>query len=172
MTDIIYDPTSRFQVLERPTSHPGKCRCCGSADRRVVDFGADDEEGTIYLCVVCVTEASMRFGTVAPIDDFNKVLSESTKILQENEKAGEYANELLADISFATGRFFNRVRGLADPEGTETSSPDSSDSGDSNSENSGDAEPADNKDSKPASKSRSPRLSAASSDSSVFKPSE
>lgn len=171
MTDIIYDPTSRFQVLERPVSTPGKCRCCGSAVNKVVDFGADDDEGVIYLCENCIIEAASRFGAVTA-QEHQATVSQLNDVLRANEKAGEYANELTADIGFAASRFFDRIRGMADSEGTETGSPDGENSGDSDSEDSGDAESADNKDSKPASKSRSPRLSAASSDSSVFKPTE
>lgn len=172
MTNIVYDPKSRFQVSERPTSHPGKCRCCGSADRRVVDMGADDEEGVIYLCEICVVEAAMRFGTVVPETKYLELSVKYKELQRTSEKAGEYANELLTDVTLATSRFFDRIRGLADPEVTETSEPDSEESGNSDNEDPGTPERSDNKDNKPASKSRSPRLSAAPSDSSVFKPTE
>mgnify|MGYP007132574797 CR=1 FL=1 len=169
MTEIQYDPTSRFQVLERPVAHPGKCRCCGSALNKVVDFGADDDEGVIYLCENCIIEAASRFGAVTA-QEHQATVSQLNDVLRANEKAGEYANELTTDIGFATSRFFDRIRGLADSESTEASSPDSDESGDSDSENSGDAERTDNKDSKPTRKSRSSSVSATPGDSSVFKP--
>lgn len=49
---------SRFQFLPRPAAAPGKCSCCGSVERPVVDFGLDIEiYGAVVLCVLCVGEA-------------------------------------------------------------------------------------------------------------------
>lgn len=56
---------SRFQVLPVPQVSPGKCACCGSVNRPVVDFGFDvDYYGTVYLCKNCVCEAATRFDMV------------------------------------------------------------------------------------------------------------
>lgn len=57
---------SKFNVLDKPTIHPGFCICCGSVERPVVDFGIEvDYEalgfGALLLCVSCVTQAALRF---------------------------------------------------------------------------------------------------------------
>lgn len=57
---------SKFQVLDKPTIHPGFCICCGSVERPVVDFGIEvDYEalgfGALLLCISCVTQAALRF---------------------------------------------------------------------------------------------------------------
>lgn len=57
--------TSRFQVVERPLAHPGKCAVCGSTDRPCVDFGFDVEDyGTVYFCLDCLTEVADVIGLV------------------------------------------------------------------------------------------------------------
>ena len=49
----------RFRYLERPAALPGKCACCGSVDKPVIDFGFDlDFYGVVYLCVSCLGEAT------------------------------------------------------------------------------------------------------------------
>lgn len=57
--------TSRFQIVERPYAHPGKCAVCGSTDRPSVDFGLDVEDyGVVYLCLVCLSEVGQIIGLV------------------------------------------------------------------------------------------------------------
>lgn len=49
----------RFKFLERPNVAPGKCACCGSVERPVVDFNFDlDFYGVVYLCTDCLREAA------------------------------------------------------------------------------------------------------------------
>lgn len=53
----------RFKFLDRPAALPGKCACCGSVERPVVDFNFDlDFYGVVYLCVDCLGEAASIAG--------------------------------------------------------------------------------------------------------------
>lgn len=57
--------TSRFQIVERPYVHPGKCCVCGCTDRPCVDIGLDvDDYGVVYFCIPCLTEAANVIGLV------------------------------------------------------------------------------------------------------------
>lgn len=57
--------TSRFQIVERPVAHPGKCAVCGATDRECVDFGMDLEDyGAVYFCVECAQEVGLAVGLV------------------------------------------------------------------------------------------------------------
>lgn len=56
-------PLSRFQLLSSPIATPGKCACCGTATRPVIDFGMTLEfYGAVYLCETCLTEAASTIG--------------------------------------------------------------------------------------------------------------
>lgn len=53
----------RFKFLDRPAALPGKCACCGSVERPVVDFNFDlDFYGAVYLCTDCLGEAASIAG--------------------------------------------------------------------------------------------------------------
>lgn len=59
--------TSRFQIVDRPVAHPGKCCVCGATDRECVDFGMDLEDyGAVYFCLDCMREGGLAAGLIHP----------------------------------------------------------------------------------------------------------
>lgn len=60
-----HTPYSRFQLLPSPLVAPGKCACCGTVTRPVVDFAMTIEfYGAVYFCETCITEAASVIGMV------------------------------------------------------------------------------------------------------------
>lgn len=62
---IAPSPTSRFQILERPIRHPGKCAVCGNAQVPVVDFGLTvPGYGVVYFCLADLNDLARTIGMV------------------------------------------------------------------------------------------------------------
>lgn len=103
-------PTSRMQYLHLPVVHPGKCACCGSIERPVVDFGMTIEfYGAVLLCVTCLAEAGQIVGLV-PVAELRAAQESLAQSIDENLKqAGKVAitNEQHDSLALA-------VRGLSD----------------------------------------------------------
>ena len=60
---------SRFQILDRPLRHPGKCAVCGSATKPVVDMGITIMGyGVVYFCVEDLTDLASVIGMVSESD--------------------------------------------------------------------------------------------------------
>lgn len=60
------DRQSYFQVLERPSVHPGHCLICGNTQRRCVQLApevdyADLGYGALLLCETCILQAASKF---------------------------------------------------------------------------------------------------------------
>lgn len=57
---------SRFQILEKPIRHPGKCAVCGSGTKPVVDMGITVQGyGVVYFCVEDLTDLASVIGMVS-----------------------------------------------------------------------------------------------------------
>jgi len=81
MTDL--SPTSRFQLLPSPVTHPGKCAVCGAVNRPVVDFGANvDFYGALYFCESCLAEAATLIGMI-PAETLEGVRVEAGQSIRE-----------------------------------------------------------------------------------------
>lgn len=80
---------SRMQVLDRPYLLPGKCVCCGTVDRPVVDLGMSlDRYGVVYFCEDCIGEAARQFGYSSPADSMGAALGAEQsfdKYLNDND---------------------------------------------------------------------------------------
>lgn len=100
--------TSYFQVLEKPTVHPGFCLVCGSPNRSVVmlkaevDF-ADLGYGALLICETCIKEAASRFPDDQPKPQLLSYKTHEEAIRRSRE---EMADEL-RDLA-------NRFDGTAD----------------------------------------------------------
>lgn len=60
MTVVLSDSVinGRFSVHAKPNTAPGKCACCGSVSKPVVDFGFTvDYYGAVLMCGDCILEA-------------------------------------------------------------------------------------------------------------------
>lgn len=76
-------PLSRFQLLSSPIAVPGKCACCGTATRPVVDFGMTLEfYGAVYFCETCLAEAARAIGFVSP-EEIAEVRAGSSQAFNE-----------------------------------------------------------------------------------------
>lgn len=57
----------RFSVSAKPQVSPGKCACCGSVSKPVVDFGFDVEfYGSVLMCGDCIREAYSMLTAMFP----------------------------------------------------------------------------------------------------------
>lgn len=57
---------TRFQILDRPLRHPGKCAVCGSATKPVVDMGITiPGYGVAYFCVEDIIDLGSAVGMVS-----------------------------------------------------------------------------------------------------------
>lgn len=95
---------ARFQLLDRPLTLPGKCAVCGTADRSVVDFGADvDWFGAIYLCVSCLTEAAATIGMVS-----------AERVSVAEQQAGQFIRDYLIDndLMVVSSEWYERAADL------------------------------------------------------------
>lgn len=103
-------PSSRMKYLALPFIHPGKCACCGSIERPVVDFGMTlDFYGAVMLCVTCLAEAGRIVGLV-PVEELQLAQESLAQSIDENlRSAGKVAitNEQQRSLIVA-------VRGLSD----------------------------------------------------------
>lgn len=71
MTAVLSDSVlnGRFSVHEKPITAPGKCACCGSVNKPVVDFGFTvDYYGAVLMCGECIREALALLDTVFPVE--------------------------------------------------------------------------------------------------------
>lgn len=108
----VLPPTSRFQIVERPYSHPGKCVVCGATDRPVIDWNMDlDDFGTIYMCLECGAELARALGFVSP-DEVEAIRLEAgqsiTDYLAQTEQK-VISNELYHALSDCVDRFVTFV---------------------------------------------------------------
>lgn len=95
-------PTSRFQIVDRPVAHPGKCVVCGATDRPVIDWNMDIEDfGTVYVCLDCGAEMARALGFSSP-DEVEAIRLEAGQSIDAYlEARGEKVipNELMDALS-------------------------------------------------------------------------
>lgn len=103
-------PTSRMQYYHLPVVNPGKCACCGSVERPVVDFGMTIEfYGAVLLCVTCLAEAGQIVGLV-PVEQLREAqesLAQSTEETLRQERKVTITYEQRDSLTLA-------IRGLSD----------------------------------------------------------
>lgn len=104
----VLPPTSRFQIVERPVAHPGKCVVCGATDRPVLDWNMDIEDfGTVYVCLDCGSEMARALGFSSP-DEVEAIRLEAgqsiTAYLDERDEK-VISNELYAALSHCVSVF-------------------------------------------------------------------
>lgn len=168
--------TSRFQLLDRPVAHPGKCCVCGATDRECVDFGMDLEDyGAVYFCTSCLREVGLIVGLIHP-DVYEQAKLEAGQSVEEylsaHEKVAvthefyELCHNLVSGFSTAVSPDDVRV-GRSDPEPVdETHGTDGQELLPNSTSGQADSVPDD----KPASKRRSSGVSANSSNAGNFNP--
>lgn len=113
------DLQSRFQVMDRPTLHPGICIVCGSAQRPVivldpeVDF-ADLGFGALMLCSQCITQAASKFPapetSTISLEDHKANISGVGKMIAD--ELLQYVDDL--NRRFGSDYFAQPVYGSAD----------------------------------------------------------
>lgn len=122
--------TSYFQVLERPSVHPGRCLVCGNTQRPVVmlkvevDY-ADLGYGALLLCEFCVKEAASRFPDDSPPPRLLSYKTHEEAIRRSREEMADELRDLADRFAGISDDSAVPVYGSSDsvPEQTEPEDP-------------------------------------------------
>lgn len=91
--------SSRVQLLDTPVAAPGVCALCGSANKRVVDFGKQlDWYGAVYFCEDCIREIAEAIGFI-PVDPLTKLNNEHRELRIQTDQLRSQIKSLKETLS-------------------------------------------------------------------------
>ena len=118
-----FPPSSRFTAHPFPPRFPGKCACCGSANKPVIEFGLsigyttpeNNEYGEVYLCFDCIVEAADGTDLMVPMSTYMKALDEINAIAGTKEPLLKAMKEFNERQRIAYAEFDSAVASAGNP---------------------------------------------------------
>ena len=118
-----FPPSSRFTAHPWPPRFPGRCACCGAANRPVIEFGLsigyttpeNNEYGEVYLCFTCVVEAATGTDLMVPISVYDEAITEINAIADSKEPLFTAVKEFNERQRAALAEFDTAIANINNP---------------------------------------------------------